>query len=248
MENLKDQALKSEKLTELINEAAPLKVRVKKDLAEKMQINCNDFLSEVAKSDSQIQKIWQKKRKERTEAESETLGKWIKTQRKKFKTITKMLSPKPNTDPLKGLVDKITEIVQFARYIESTDLENRLAKFGISIDVTNLEDQYPYFKDADVKTVVKDIFSQSKETQDDINSTNEEIKSRIFEELDDNLKYSPSNPSGLKSSQFTKLVNTKAVSIMKSKDQYTKFKDNLLKKDKADIESREIVFEKNKEL
>lgn len=246
--NIVETALNSEELTNLINEAAPLKVKIKVDLAKDMRENCNDFLNETAKASPKISQIMGKKRKEQTDEEKEILKNWTKIQKRKFKTVTKILAPRPNTDPLRAIVEKLTEITQYARYIGNTDLEDRLANLGIKLDVKNLEDESPYFADDDVREVIKDIFSQSKDVQTAINNANENIKGKIYEELDDSIKYSKANPSGIKSSQFSKLVGTKAVSIMKSEDQYTKYKESLLKKDSADIESREIILEKTRKL
>lgn len=241
-----ESAVSSEEFTNLINEAAPLKVKIRTDLTSTMRTNCNDFLQEVAKSSPKISAIMNKKRKEQTDEEKEELKKWTKIQKKKFKTVTKTLAPKPGTDPLKAIVEKLTEITQYAKYIGNSELETRLANLGIKLEVTDLEKENPYFADNDVREIIKDIFSQAKDTQDSINKNNEQIKTKIYEELDETIRFSKDNPSGIKASQFSKLVNTKATSMIVTDDQYAKYKESLLKKDSSDIESREIVLEKTK--
>lgn len=246
--NTFDSIVDSEEFTNLINEAAPLKVRIRTDLSDKMKENCRDFLDEMAKSSPNISGIMSKKKKNRTDEEDEVLKSWSKGQKKKFKAVTKMLAPKSGTDPLKSIVEKLVGITQMARYIGNTELETRLGNLGITLDVKDLEEENPYFKDEEVREVLKDIFSQSKETQDSINSANDEIKGRIYDELDDSVKFSKDNPSGIKSSQFSNLVNTKAKSMLVSDEEYTKYKEKLLQKETADIESRTLVMEKNKSL
>lgn len=240
------EALKSESFNQLIDDAAPIKVRIATDLAKDAREVFNQFADVAAKGNPKIAAIVAKKKK--SHEEKEVYKEWKKSLKHRFQTTKKMACPAGESDPIGALAVKIIQIAQYLKYIGNDTFEDRLSEAGITLNMKTLEETDPYFADADVKTTVTDIFNQAFDIQGKVNKANEEISKSIYNQIDENLRYSKENPAGVKAAQFKKLVRTKAVALIVDDEKFTKFKEKLLAKDEADLISQKVVLEKNKQI
>lgn len=230
----------TEKLVDLVNQATKIEL-TNRDLTLEQSDYRNLFLEEISRSNPNISGIIAKKKK--TPEEKELLRSWNKTQSKKFKTVLKFLAPKENTDPINTLAETISNLIQYSRYLGHTELEKVLAEKGIELNFPDLETENPYFSDQTVRSNIAKIFSMALNTQTEISKNKTKISDDLYEELDDSVKFSSSNLSGLKSSQFKKLVEIKINAKMYPSPLYSVFLNKIKTQTEAEIKSKTTFLE-----
>ena len=126
-----------------------------------------------------------------------------------FEYLKKGGKPKENTPPKADTyaLDIITNlyaarlIPEVRRALETAGIELRFTKPITNLDLANNED--------DQKTITGYI-TRSADVQNDMFEKNAEIEDVIFENIPDNMKYSDSNPKGIKKAQFGALAELQA--------------------------------------
>ena len=126
-----------------------------------------------------------------------------------FEFYKKGGKPKENTPPKADTyaLDIITNlyaarlIPEVRRALETAGIELRFTKPITNLDLANNED--------DQKTITGYI-TRSADVQNDMFEKNAEIEDVIFENIPENMKYSESNPKGIKKAQFGALAELQA--------------------------------------
>lgn len=126
-----------------------------------------------------------------------------------FEYLKKGGKPKENTPPKADTyaLDIITNlyasrlIPEVRHALDTAGIEIRFTKPITNLDLANNED--------DKKTITGYI-TRSADVQNDMFEKNAEIEDVIFENIPDDMKYSESNPKGIKKAQFSALADLQA--------------------------------------
>lgn len=247
--NETDEIDTNEEILKVVEEAAPHKAKLDTTIAEKIRGVMEEYIQLKMRSDIVIQVIFIKKRKDRTPEEKEALKEWMKQTKAEFKALKRFLFPtNPMARPMVALAQKISLIVQMLRYIDVTDFDEALSQYGMKVEAKPLEETGAFWAKKENKDLAKDIFDQTREVAVEEMNETVAIKEVKYNQLPDELIYSPDNKSGMTVSQFAKLVKAKAVSIVKGDEQYTRYKEQLLEKDEGALKSAEMTLEAAKEM
>lgn len=182
------------------------------------------FYDIMLKSRTDVQSALDKKKRDRTAEENELVKKFAADTKMRYKFVKDMIflgedeeldeNGRPNRLPKKlvHLADRLGAVVAMLAYIGHGELEDELAKRGISLKYKTLEETSEVFENEDVKADVKSVFETVCGIQKDIDATKTEISEVIFENsVCQELRYDRDlNPSGIKASDFAKLVSVKA--------------------------------------
>lgn len=246
-----DNAVNSQEFTDKIEEAAPFRVKIDVDYRREMKEVKDMFLKEIVKSDTKLQTIMAKKRKERSEEEQVYAAEAFKKASREFQAVKKVIHPNKDgpEEAAQKIVDRVVEVAKLLKYIGKDYLTTAFANAGISIDIPELENENAYFAKEGSKEIMADIFDQANEVQGQICQASDEIKIRIFDELPEHIKFDPKeNKNGIKKGAFQKIVKAKAVKIETSNEKATKFKEYQIKGAEAAIIAKQIEAEKTKQI
>lgn len=255
MKKIIEDALNSTDLTDRINDAASLKVKLSKDIKADMKEVLGTYVHTMIDLNPAIKRIHEKKKKERTEEEWIKYSEFVKAERKRFQSIKKAICPVTKADgskelPLKKMVSNLAEICRYVSYLGRNDILDMFKSQGIELTFKPLEEDKPELKNDKTKEEIRYIFQSAEEIENQIQTTKAEIKKNYLD-LDPAIRYSkedPKNLEGLKPAQFEKLARQRAVALTKSANDYTSFKRKSLEASEADITSMQMTFEKMQEL
>ena len=211
-------------LKTVINDAARVKADInatckeslknmKRDFSEFMYDNVADEFKDVAERLGLFNGFAdvedKKKREKKVEGALKSFfGKMFKKS-SDFEYLKKGGKPKENTPPKADTyaLDIITNlyasrlIPEVKHALDAAGIEIRFTKPITNLDLANNED--------DKKTITGYI-TRSADVQNDMFEKNAEIEDVIFENIPDNMKYSESNPKGIKKAQFSALADLQA--------------------------------------
>lgn len=211
-------------LKTVINDAARVKADInstckeslknmKRDFSEFMYDNVADEFKDVAERLGLFNGFAdvedKKKREKKIEGALKSFfGKMFKKS-SDFEYLKKGGKPKENTPPKADTyaLDIITNlyasrlIPEVKHALDAAGIEIRFTKPITNLDLANNED--------DKKTITGYI-TRSADVQNDMFEKNAEIEDVIFENIPDNMKYSESNPKGIKKAQFSALADLQA--------------------------------------
>ena len=255
MENDKtfiENAVNSEALSKLIDDAAPFKVKIDVDYKREEKEIRDMFIHQIVKSDHKLQEILAKKRKNWNEDETIYAKTALANAKNKYNQVKKIIYPNNGKSPnevVEKLVKRIVDVAGFLKFIDKNYIEEEFRKHGIEVSFPTPDCENEYFKKEGIKEVIEDIFNQAGEVNNRVQEANVEIKETKYNEIPSDIRYdSQMNKKGIKVAQFSKLVKTKAVALEKSMEQYTKFKENQVKNSEANLVSKQIEVEKLKEM
>ena len=211
-------------LKTVINDAARVKADInstckeslknmKRDFSEFMYDNVADEFKDVAERLGLFNGFAdvedKKKREKKIEGALKSFfGKMFKKS-SDFEYLKKGGKPKENTPPKADTyaLDIITNlyasrlIPEVKHALDAAGIEIRFTKPITNLDLANNED--------DKKTITGYI-TRSADVQNEMFEKNAEIEDVIFENIPDNMKYSESNPKGIKKAQFSALADLQA--------------------------------------
>ncbi len=197
-----------ETIQSLVEKASPHKIMITDDLRKKLTFLRRSFVFHFVKD---IDKKKDKEHYVETKIQQEKIFRKIKDYMYYEGKASK--NPKDEVNKLEKLLDEIQIAVQYLRYINHTEnLDKLLAERSMTISCRNLQDTEEVLSDPEVQSNISAIFNSANSVHSQICSESNSIKMDIFEELDDFLKYdAKTNKSGLKSSEFDKLVSLEAI-------------------------------------
>ena len=222
----------------IVEEAAPHMVAIGTEIAEAMKDVATQYVTMKVKSDDEIKSIWQKRARDRTKEEKDELKAFVKSAKQEFKTLCSLLFPaNPMSNPLAALAAKVAMVVRMLRYVGIRDFDDVLAKNGMTVEATGLEEESPFWESDSSRELAKDIVSQAEAVHHRKANETAQIREVKYQELPEQCIKTPQNPSGISVAQFAKMVRTKAVALTSSGDEYTAYKDRLVERDAGALES-----------
>jgi hypothetical protein len=243
-------ALASKDFTDILDKATAEQISVENKSKDNLaDLECQ-FVDNMLPSNPKVQNILGNF-KSSTDDEKAMAKEWTKTQRRRFKAVTKLLSSgSSGKDPIQGMVDKIADVAMLLKYLGDTRLEEAFEKAGMKLEVTPLEEAEPYFADnEDAKTTIADIFTQAKESTEEVAKVNAKIDTEYFEETDSSLKYDKeTNASGIKKSDFRKLMKIRRVAMENNSQKYTAFKQKTVADRQASLDKEQAILSRIEEM
>mgnify|MGYP003293440928 CR=1 FL=1 len=252
MKQIIENALNSSELTNKINEAASLKMKIAKEYKDEMRDMEDTYVQNIIRLDKKAKAIQEKQKKNRTEEEKIYLAEFAKKHKQVFKNVKKAICPTIKSDgsqeiPVVKAINKIVEVCKMLDYLDRNDILELFEKSGIKISFKKLEEEHSEYADKKVKESLKYIFKATEELDGEIKQVKSKIKDEIYMDLDPNIRFSkvdPENPEGLKASQFEKLATQRSIALMKSSEDYEKYKNKLLETTQGDLTSMQMMLEK----
>lgn len=207
-----------------IETAAELKKETLTLCKSRNRNNYDRFYDLMVASNREIQSILDTKSKDRTDSDKEKLKSFKRDVSATYKGVCDLISEEVLEDgeesKVQKLVRKVAILVKMLDYIGFKDLESCFSDYGINLTYEKLEAN-DTFSDDRVREDVKGIFSTGKSIKEDVDSKNVEIKEGIYgNSVPPELRYDKeSNPTGLKSSDFCKLVAMRTKYLMAQDDE-----------------------------
>jgi len=204
--------------------------------------NYEIFYDIMLRSRNDIQSILDKKKKDRTPAENELLAAFKKNTSSQYKQVKEMIfiDEEDSLDDdgvsvkiskkLSQLVSRLSNVAAMLKYLGHSELETELDKLGVKLSYRKLEDVSDVFSNDAIHTTLNEVFESACNIQKQINDKKREIKETIFEfEVPKMLQYDKeTNPSGIKSTDFAKLVQIQTKKLKAQSDEA---------KDKVDMQA-----------
>jgi len=123
---------------------------------------------------------------------------------------------------IEKIVDKIIPVIDMLRYIGNTKLDDEFKKYGVVLTKTSkLEDKYLGLNDENKCKTLVDIFTSATNIKQKVVDGNEFINSDIFtKKVPIDLQYDKgNNNTGIKPSDFKKLVDVKTKLILANSEE-----------------------------
>lgn len=260
MENTtKAELIKSDAFEQALLEGVEYKKSLVTSYKHENKSNYERFYETMLNANEEVKKILDKSRKNRTEAEKETLQKFKSNCHKRYYTVIDMLMPQDVEEgkltKLEKMAEKIALTIDVIRYMSNPHFANVLDaafnKFGLSIAPgLAFEDKFPSLASEDMKNNIKDIFNVGTQIRGKVKADNEFINETIFQsKVPAELQFVKNqNPSGLKVGDFRKLVDAKTKIEMTKTDEAKELVEKKIKKIAADkqfeIARAELVRDK----
>lgn len=221
----KTDLIKCDEFEKALTDAANLKKENLTSVKTRNKDNYSRFYDLMVMSRTDIQTILDTKKKDRTEADLEKLKLFKKETSQMYRQICTLLAPEELEDgeltKVQKIVQKIAPIVKMMDYIGHGEIEKEFSKYGITFDYLHLSDSETIFENEDVEKDIKEIFERGTNLKTENDKNNEEIKTTIFENIvPAELQFEKSsNPTGIRSSDFCKLVDIRTKLMMASTDE-----------------------------
>lgn len=243
-ENLKDRVelIQSVDMDKALENAAEIKINILTSCKDRDKSNYEQFYETVLHSRQDIIDILDKKKKNRSEDEERMYKEFKKNTLRSYKMVCDLLVPDENSGEnkptkIQKIVDKISLVLDYLRYIGADELEKEFNKRGISLVAQKLEDKSEVWVNDLVKQNIKNIFTAGKKVREEVKDGITTITDNIYTlNIPQDLVYEKdSNPTGLKKSDWNKLVDIKTKMMMAKVDE---------QKDKAEDQANLLAAEK----
>ena len=250
----------SEDFDKALTDGADIKSEIHGTMKQRIKNNYERFYDIMLMSRTDIQSICDKRKKDRTPDENETLKKFAKTVKKQYRFVKDMMflseDEKTNDDgttnlvPKKvvQLVEKLSSVYAILKYIGYYTLEDELVKNGMAVSAIPLEMQSEAFENDRIKEDMVEIFNESCKIWGEIDDAERRIKDDIFVNMvPENLQFDKqTNPSGLRDSDFKKLVDVKYKLLKSEKSGDDESKEKASEKAMDEAEKKTFEIERNK--
>lgn len=216
----KKELICSDSFQAALDNASATSLEINGTLKTNNKTNYEVFYDIMLKSRTDIEEILDKKKKNRTPAEEEEVKKFKKQTSSKYKQVREMIYEpkgdslddngvtKPLPKKLAALIDRFANVYQILKYIGHNELEEELKRRGISVVATPLENVSDVFQNDAIHQSINEVFETACKIQGSIDDAKSEIEDVIFpSQVPVELQYDKSlNPSGIKMSDFNKLI------------------------------------------
>jgi hypothetical protein len=228
MDNNKTNLILSDEFEKALVSAAEIKNNNISMCKTRNKDNYIQFYELMLASRRDIQSILDMRKKNRTDDDNNKVKVFKKEVSATYKQVCDLLIPEELEDgepsKIQKMVQKITSVLKMLDYLGDNRIEEEFKKSGIELKYKKLSEE-EVFSQSHIKENVECIFNNGKNIKEDINKNNEEIKTNIYENsVPSDLQFDKSmNPTGIKSSDFCKLVDLKA-KLLQAQDDDTKEK------------------------
>ena len=241
--------LNNSEFTDCINEATPHRVKIIQDITPQMKEVQDAYLHLMIEANfNNVKEIMDKlKLNKKDENAKEQYAIWKKKAMNLFRATLKTIQPNENQVPSISMLYAAGSLLQ---YIGKDDLITSNENYDADnpLKFKKFEDMNPYFKDADVKARMTQIFQDADEIQGEMCSNSDAIKKDIYEKLPVTVRFDKDlNKRGLKANHFCILVRHKAMGIIKDKETYTKYISNQVDNSNNNIDREEVILGKTKQ-
>lgn len=206
--------------------------------------NYSQFYDLMLASRPDIQSIIETAKNRRSDDDNSKLKEFKKNVSSVYKQVCDLLVPEEleegELSKIQKMVQKISVVLKMLDYLGDNRIEEEFKKDGISLSYTHLSDEDVFSQDH-IKERIDSIFDNGKTIKMDIEKNNDEIKTKIYENsVPIELQYDKSmNPTGIKPSDFCKLVELKAKLIQAQDNDEEKEKIS----DKANTMAGDYLFQ-----
>ena len=226
MENTdKTTLIKGDEFEKALLDAANVKKENLTSVKNRNKDNYTRFYDIMVVTRPDIQSLLDKRKKDRTDDENNKIKAFKKETSLAYRQICQLIAPENLEDgeltKVQKLVQKLAPVVKLMQYIGHTEIDDEFARYGITLDYEKLIDSETAFENEQVEKDIKDVFERGKDLRVEVENNNEAIKTTIFETaVPQELQFDKStNPTGLKSSDFCKLVDLKTKQLMAASDE-----------------------------
>ena len=215
MDNNKTNLILSDEFEKALISAAEIKNNNISMCKTRNKDNYIQFYELMLASRRDIQSILDMRKKNRTDDDNNKVKSFKKEVSSTYKQVCDLLIPEELEDgepsKIQKMVQKITSVLKMLDYLGDNRIEEEFKKSGIELKYKKLSEE-EVFSQSHIKENIECIFNNGKNIKEDINKNNEEIKTNIYENsVPSDLQFDKSmNPTGIKSSDFCKLVDLKA--------------------------------------
>jgi hypothetical protein len=260
METEHQRLIVSEEFDKALTAGADIKSEIHGTMKQRVKNNYERFYDIMLVSRNDIQSICDKKKKDRTPEETETLKKFAKDVKRKYRLVKDMIflsederqndDGTTNTVPKKlaQLVEKISAVHAILRYIGYSMLDDELDRHGITVCSTPLETTSEVFENERIKEDVRDIFEESCKIHAEIDGAEREIRENVFTGMvPENLQFDKNtNPGGIRDSDFKKLVDVKYKMLKSESSGDEEAKEKASEKVMDEAEKKSFEIERNR--
>lgn len=260
LENEHQKLILSDDFDKALSDGADIKSEIHGTMKQRVKNNYERFYDIMLMSRRDIQSICDKRKKDRTPEENETLKKFVKSTKKQYRFVKDMMflseDEKTNDDGTENtvpkkvaqLVERLSSVYAILEYIGSTVLKDELDKNGITVCTHQLETQSEVFENARVREDMVDIFKESCRIWGEIDDAERRIKDDIFVNMvPSSLQFDKqTNPSGLRDSDFKKLVGVKYKLLKSEKSGDEESKEKASEKAMDEAEKKTFEIERSK--
>lgn len=220
------ELLKSPEFEQALIEGAECKKTIVTTYKEQNKANYERFYDVMLDANEEIQRILDKKKKNRTEDDEKKLKDFKKSVGQMYKQAQdlmikeKLEEGKPTRT--QKILDKIVPVIHILKYIGNQDFFDELDKRGITINAgAKLEDRYKKLDSDEKRAVMRDIFNNAKNVKQKMVDDADKISNEIYQgKVPIDLQYDKDmNHTGMKQSDFVKLVDMKMKLIMANSDE-----------------------------
>lgn len=245
-----DAVLSNPEFTDCINEAAPYRIKIINDIAPQMKEVQDAYIHLMIEANyNNVQEIMNKLKLDKKDAEAkDRYAAWKKKTMGLFRATLKTIHPNENQVPSIGMLyvaGSLLEYIGMGNLISG----NENVDANTPLKFKKFEDVNPYFKDANAKARMEQIFKDADEIQGEMCTNADMIKKNVYEKLPATVRYDKDlNKRGLKQNHFCALVKHKAMGTIKDKETYTKYISNQVDNVNNNIDREEIVLGKTKQM
>lgn len=217
--------ISSEEFEKVLEEGANYKKEVLTTYKQRNKSDYHSYCEIMYAANHEVESILNKKKKNRTEAENEILKKFKEYCSLTYRHTIDLLAKEELEDNKKSkiekIVSKIVPVYEILRYIGSDILDKEFQKYGLTLTSSSkFEDKYSDLNNDDKRKAILDIFTSAVKTKDNVNAINTCISQDLYQtRVPVDLQYDKTtNNTGIKSSDFKKLVDIKTKLVMAQTD------------------------------
>ena len=245
-----DSIINNSEFTECINEAAPYRVKIIKDIGPQMKEVQEDFLQTMISANYKgVSNIMERLKNDKKDEEAkEEYACWKKSTMNLFRATLKTIHPNENQAPSIGTLYVAGSLLT---YIGKEDLITGNENYDKDnpLKFKKFEEMNPFFADENVKGKMQQIFMDADEIQGEMCENADKIKKDIFQKLPVTVRFDKDlNKKGLKEGHFQALVKHKAMGMIKDKDTYTKYISNQVENTNNNIDREEVILGKTEQM
>lgn len=224
MDNNKTDLILSDEFEKALVSAAEIKNNNISTCKSRNKNNYVQFYDLMLASRQDIQSILDMKKRNRSDDDNNKVKAFKKEVSQTYKQVCDLLVPEDleegELSKIQKMVQKITTVLKMLDYLGDNRIEDEFKKSGIALKYKKLSEE-EVFSQSHIKENIECIFNNGKSIKEDIDRNNEEIKTNIYENsVPVDLQFDKSmNPTGIKSSDFCKLVDLKAKLLQAQDDE-----------------------------
>lgn len=230
--DVKTDLICSEDFDKLLDQAVSIKKEIQTSCKDRDRQNYSRFYELMLLSRNDISDILDKRNKDRTDDEKKRLKEFKKQMSKTYKTVCDLLVPEDleegEESKVSKMVSKIGLVVKLMDFLGNHVLEEEFKKYGIELKFEKLN-QNPVFQNENVERDVKDTMECGKSLKKEVDDNKNSILDSIYPNINTDLIYDKdTNPVGIKTGDFNKLVDLKLKVVMaKDEDQKGKVEEQV---------------------